>query len=123
MSHFEIENIENISNWSGLGLWINQLLCGPYKKTIYSLPKDYQLIIALIQDIDQFILLQNNPLFKTHNYYIYQYHYHLPSNWFKLTFYSYSQTIYGLYQNNQLIIYSKIPNLLDNLFYNHRTGL
>ena len=105
MSYFEIENIENLSNWSGLGLWINQFLCGPYKKKIYSLPNDYQLIIALIQDIDQFIILQNNPHFKTRNYYIYQYHYHLPSSWFKLTLYSYAQTIYGLYENNQLIIY------------------
>ena len=116
MSHFEIETIENISKWSGFFLWTNQLLCGPYQKTIYSLPKDYPLIITLIQDIDQFIVLQNNPEFKTHNYYIDQHHYHLPIQWFKLTFYNYSQTIYGLYQNNQLIIYSKIPKLLDNLF-------
>ena len=114
MSVFEIQNIENISKLSSLGLWTNQLLCGPYQKTTYSLPKDYQLIIPLIQAIDQFILLQDNHEFKTKAYYIYRYHYHLPIQWFKLSFYSYSPIIYGLYQNNKLIIYSKIPDLIMN---------
>jgi hypothetical protein len=119
MGIFEIQNIENISKLYSFSLWTNQLLCGPYQKNTYYLHRDYDHMIKIIQAIDEFILLQDNYKFKTQVHSIYKYLYDLPIGWFKLTIYSHhfysQQIIYCLYEKNKLIIYSKIPKLLDDI--------